>query len=225
MVDVVQLVEHRIVVPSVVGSSPIIHPLKPQASLPAAFSYCPGSAESAFSAPNVHLASLQLRGKRKNAPKCASRGTGVPRLSAMKRVKGDRDTPGRGLPTAEGLCRLNVPFSLRSIRPPSQLDAPDSPIHPFPTRAAIRSANQPSRLLAFFPPQLSSLPPSPRFTAVHCHSALPHGRALEGVFGARRLDNGPFSARSHRVRTIFAEIKIIFYLCSSQADMQPHVSP
>ncbi len=26
MVDVVQLVEHRIVVPSVVGSSPIIHP-------------------------------------------------------------------------------------------------------------------------------------------------------------------------------------------------------
>ena len=30
MVDVVQLVEHRIVVPSVVGSSPIIHP--PQAA-------------------------------------------------------------------------------------------------------------------------------------------------------------------------------------------------
>ena len=29
MVDVVQLVEHRIVVPSVVGSSPIIHPLSP----------------------------------------------------------------------------------------------------------------------------------------------------------------------------------------------------
>ena len=28
MVDVVQLVEHRIVVPSVVGSSPIIHPTK-----------------------------------------------------------------------------------------------------------------------------------------------------------------------------------------------------
>ncbi len=28
MVDVVQLVEHRIVVPSVVGSSPIIHPQK-----------------------------------------------------------------------------------------------------------------------------------------------------------------------------------------------------
>ncbi len=28
MVDVVQLVEHRIVVPSVVGSSPIIHPNK-----------------------------------------------------------------------------------------------------------------------------------------------------------------------------------------------------
>ena len=28
MVDVVQLVEHRIVVPSVVGSSPIIHPRK-----------------------------------------------------------------------------------------------------------------------------------------------------------------------------------------------------
>ena len=28
MVDVVQLVEHRIVVPSVVGSSPIIHPKK-----------------------------------------------------------------------------------------------------------------------------------------------------------------------------------------------------
>ena len=27
-VDVVQLVEHRIVVPSVVGSSPIIHPKK-----------------------------------------------------------------------------------------------------------------------------------------------------------------------------------------------------
>ena len=30
MVDVVQLVEHRIVVPSVVGSSPIIHPSRPQ---------------------------------------------------------------------------------------------------------------------------------------------------------------------------------------------------
>ena len=30
MVDVVQLVEHRIVVPSVVGSSPIIHPIRPQ---------------------------------------------------------------------------------------------------------------------------------------------------------------------------------------------------
>ena len=30
MVDVVQLVEHRIVVPSVVGSSPIIHPQAPQ---------------------------------------------------------------------------------------------------------------------------------------------------------------------------------------------------
>ncbi len=29
MVDVVQLVEHRIVVPSVVGSSPIIHPKSP----------------------------------------------------------------------------------------------------------------------------------------------------------------------------------------------------
>ena len=29
MVDVVQLVEHRIVVPSVVGSSPIIHPKAP----------------------------------------------------------------------------------------------------------------------------------------------------------------------------------------------------
>ena len=28
MVSVVQLVEHRIVVPSVVGSSPITHPLK-----------------------------------------------------------------------------------------------------------------------------------------------------------------------------------------------------
>ena len=101
------------------GFEPHHPPLpKPQALLPAAFSYCPGSAESAFSAQNVHLASLQLRGKRKNAPKCASRGTGVPRLSAMKRGKGDRDTPGRGLPTAEGLCRLNVPFSLRSLRPP-----------------------------------------------------------------------------------------------------------
>ena len=30
MVDVVQLVEHRIVVPSVVGSSPIIHPPQKQ---------------------------------------------------------------------------------------------------------------------------------------------------------------------------------------------------
>ena len=28
MVDVVQSVEHRIVVPSVVGSSPIIHPMR-----------------------------------------------------------------------------------------------------------------------------------------------------------------------------------------------------
>ena len=28
MVDVVQLVEHRIVVPSVAGSSPVIHPIK-----------------------------------------------------------------------------------------------------------------------------------------------------------------------------------------------------
>ncbi len=32
MVDVVQLVEHRIVVPSVVGSSPIIHPIKKESS-------------------------------------------------------------------------------------------------------------------------------------------------------------------------------------------------
>ena len=35
MVDVVQLVEHRIVVPSVVGSSPIIHPLKKAGRVPA----------------------------------------------------------------------------------------------------------------------------------------------------------------------------------------------
>ena len=35
MVDVVQLVEHRIVVPSVVGSSPIIHPKS--LALPAGF--------------------------------------------------------------------------------------------------------------------------------------------------------------------------------------------
>ena len=38
MVDVVQLVEHRIVVPSVVGSSPIIHP-KRKALLARAFSF------------------------------------------------------------------------------------------------------------------------------------------------------------------------------------------
>ena len=37
MVDVVQLVEHRIVVPSVVGSSPIIHPKN--LALPARFFY------------------------------------------------------------------------------------------------------------------------------------------------------------------------------------------
>ena len=37
MVDVVQLVEHRIVVPSVVGSSPIIHPKI--LALPARFFY------------------------------------------------------------------------------------------------------------------------------------------------------------------------------------------
>ena len=39
MVSVVQLVEHRIVVPSVVGSSPITHPLKKLAFRPA-FLYC-----------------------------------------------------------------------------------------------------------------------------------------------------------------------------------------
>ena len=38
MVDVVQLVEHRIVVPSVVGSSPIIHP-KEKALALRAFSF------------------------------------------------------------------------------------------------------------------------------------------------------------------------------------------
>ena len=38
MVDVVQLVEHRIVVPSVVGSSPIIHP-KEKALFARAFSF------------------------------------------------------------------------------------------------------------------------------------------------------------------------------------------
>ena len=40
MVDVVQLVEHRIVVPSVVGSSPIIHPESRLQGL--LFSYCYG---------------------------------------------------------------------------------------------------------------------------------------------------------------------------------------
>ena len=34
MVDVVQLVEHRIVVPSVAGSSPVIHPIKRMAEGP-----------------------------------------------------------------------------------------------------------------------------------------------------------------------------------------------
>ena len=37
MVDVVQLVEHRIVVPSVVGSSPIIHPTPTLPENPGAF--------------------------------------------------------------------------------------------------------------------------------------------------------------------------------------------
>ncbi len=37
MVDVVQLVEHRIVVPSVVGSSPIIHPKPALPENPGAF--------------------------------------------------------------------------------------------------------------------------------------------------------------------------------------------
>ncbi len=37
MVDVVQLVEHRIVVPSVVGSSPIIHPKPALPENPRAF--------------------------------------------------------------------------------------------------------------------------------------------------------------------------------------------
>ena len=37
MVDVVQLVEHRIVVPSVVGSSPIIHPKQALPENPGAF--------------------------------------------------------------------------------------------------------------------------------------------------------------------------------------------
>ena len=40
MVDVVQLVEHRIVVPSVVGSSPIIHPTKKAASEGCFFAFC-----------------------------------------------------------------------------------------------------------------------------------------------------------------------------------------
>ena len=37
MVDVVQLVEHRIVVPSVVGSSPIIHPIKKETFVKVSF--------------------------------------------------------------------------------------------------------------------------------------------------------------------------------------------
>ena len=37
MVDVVQLVEHRIVVPSVVGSSPIIHPTEKRSDFVAPF--------------------------------------------------------------------------------------------------------------------------------------------------------------------------------------------
>lgn len=34
MVGIVQLAEHRIVVPGVVGSSPITHPIKTESSLP-----------------------------------------------------------------------------------------------------------------------------------------------------------------------------------------------
>ena len=44
MVDVVQSVEHRIVVPSVVGSSPIIHPSQPSDSFGGFF--CPTKARS-----------------------------------------------------------------------------------------------------------------------------------------------------------------------------------
>ena len=47
MVDVVQLVEHRIVVPSVVGSSPIIHPKAPSLFRPGAIMLVDGEDQAA----------------------------------------------------------------------------------------------------------------------------------------------------------------------------------
>ena len=44
MVDVVQLVEHRIVVPSVAGSSPVIHPICPHGERAGASAPAPSSA-------------------------------------------------------------------------------------------------------------------------------------------------------------------------------------
>ena len=69
MVDVVQLVEHRIVVPSVVGSSPIIHPPQAAGIIARGFFVLP-----------------RLRGKCIFGPKRASRVPSAPR-EAQKRAQ------------------------------------------------------------------------------------------------------------------------------------------
>lgn len=73
---------------------------------------------------------------------------------------GCRNTTGRGLLTAGGPCLRRCRFPLIR-RHPSPLDAPGTPIPPFPKTQAFADANRPSHLLAFFPPRLSFLQPPP----------------------------------------------------------------
>ena len=61
MVDVVQLVEHRIVVPSVVGSSPIIHPCEKGSLRRTFFFYAPDPEPPVYQAFTVFYRRKLLR--------------------------------------------------------------------------------------------------------------------------------------------------------------------
>ena len=77
MVDVVQLVEHRIVVPSVVGSSPIIHPPQKKAVLLTRTFFC-GVDDNPSTLPHPQTPSLGEGARRRSG------GAGLQALSAYR---------------------------------------------------------------------------------------------------------------------------------------------
>ena len=88
MVDVVQLVEHRIVVPSVVGSSPIIHP-KRKALFARAFSFgvntggaAPSYTPAAFS-PSTILPGGKIPGTAGALQSASSLRSSIPHTSVI----------------------------------------------------------------------------------------------------------------------------------------------